>query len=103
MSVVFETGHAFGIVAEDGAELLIHSGFDTVKEKGEGFTTYVKNGDNVRAGQLLASFDKKYLTGRGYDLTIPLVFTNMDSVEITKIADYGKVSAGSFVLNYIQK
>ena len=103
MSVVFETGHAFGIVTPNGTELLIHIGFDTVKEKGKGFTTYVKQGETVRAGQLLASFDKKYLAGRGYDLTIPLIFTNMDSVEITNTAAYGDITAGSFVLNYQQK
>jgi glucose-specific phosphotransferase system IIA component len=103
MSVVFETGHAFGIVTKDGAELLIHIGFDTVRENGNGFTTYVQSGDQVRAGQIIATFDKKYLSQKGYELAIPLIFSNMDSVESLQCETYGKVSAGDRVLRYRMK
>lgn len=103
MSVVFETGHAFGIVTEDGAELLIHIGFDTVREQGNGFTTYVQTGDHVRAGQILATFDIKDLKQKGYDLGIPMIISNMDAVEIINCAEYGKVTAGSKVVSYRMK
>lgn len=103
MSVVFETGHAFGIETEDGAELLIHIGFDTVREKGKGFTTYVQTGDHVRAGQILATFDIKYLKQKGYDLAIPMIFSNMDAVEVINYAEYGKVNAASKVVSYRMK
>lgn len=72
----FPTGHAFGIKSPDGVEALIHIGIDTVQLEGKGFTTAVTQGQQVEAGDLLATVDLKAITAAGYDPTTVLVITN---------------------------
>lgn len=80
--VAFETGHAFGIQRTDGVELLIHIGIDTVNEKGNGFTSYVKNGDKIKAGDPLVKVNRKVLLDKGYDLTTMLIVTENKGKDI---------------------
>lgn len=75
--VVFPTGHAIGFHTESGLETLIHIGIDTVQLDGKGFTTYVKQGDAVKQGQLLAEFDLEFIKGEGYDPTTIFIVTDM--------------------------
>jgi beta-glucoside PTS system EIICBA component len=72
----FPTGHAFGIKSPDGVEALIHIGIDTVQLEGRGFTTAVTQGQEVEAGDLLATVDLDAIKAAGYDPTTILVITN---------------------------
>lgn len=76
---LFPTKHAIGIVSEDGCEVLIHIGIDTVRLEGEGFHALVKQGDQVKAGQDLLTFDCDDLKEKGFDLTSPIIITNSDN------------------------
>lgn len=73
---VFDTKHAVCLLSEGGKEILIHIGIDTVNLKGEHFTAHVHDGDSVKAGQLLVSFDMEKIQAAGYDTVIPLIFTD---------------------------
>lgn len=76
ISATFPTGHAFGITADTGAEVLIHIGIDTVKLNGEGFETKVKQGDKVKQGQLISVIDVEKIKRKGFDPIIMMVVTN---------------------------
>lgn len=76
---LFPTKHAIGIVSEDGCEVLIHIGMDTVRLEGEGFHALVKQGDQVKVGQELLTFDREDLLTKGFDLTSPIIITNSDN------------------------
>lgn len=77
IDVLFPTGHAIGI-SSNGISLLIHIGIDTVQLNGEGFTSKIKQGDCVKKGDLLVSFDQKLLEEKGYDPTVICIVTEMD-------------------------
>lgn len=86
-TTVFPTGHAIGITTDDGAELLIHIGLNTVELNGKNFTTHVTEGESVKAGQLLVTFDKDEIVKAGYSVITPVVVTNSAdyaSVEIVR-------------------
>ena len=70
---VAETLHAYGFTSEDGLEILVHVGLDSVKLKGEGFTSHVQAGDKVKAGQLVAEVDLKFLISQGVPATTPVL------------------------------
>jgi PTS system beta-glucosides-specific IIC component len=85
VSHVTKTAHAIMITSESGAEILIHIGIDTVKLKGQYFSTHVKPGDTVKRNDLLVSFDIDNIKGLGYDVITPVIITNSDSYrEITE-------------------
>jgi len=76
ITTVFPTGHAIGITSNDGAEILIHVGVNTVKLKGQFFDKRVKEGDVVKQGQLLLEFDIEQIKAAGYTTTTPIIVTN---------------------------
>lgn len=76
VSMLFETKHAVSLKSVQGAEVLIHVGLDTVKLQGEHFKAHVKNGDFVRAGDLLLEFDMEKIKAAGYELITPVVICN---------------------------
>lgn len=88
VSTLFPTGHAIGITSEEGAEILIHIGLDTVQLEGKYFSPQVKQGDSVKQGDLLVEFDIESITAAGYQVTTPVIITNtnqyMDVVETNK-------------------
>ena len=92
ISVLFETKHAVSIKSEEGIEILIHIGLDTVKLKGEAFTTYVKVGDKVKAGDLLIEFNIEKIKSYGYDTTTPIVICNTLELSDVKENKIGKVN-----------
>ncbi|MEY8353854.1 PTS glucose transporter subunit IIA [Lachnospiraceae bacterium 54-53] len=100
VSAVFETNHTIGLMSDDGVEVLIHIGLDTVKENGKGFKSYIKEGAKIKRGQKLITFDIKYLESKGYDLAIPMIITNMDRVSDIEYAAEGTVTAESGALSY---
>ncbi|MBD8836574.1 MULTISPECIES: beta-glucoside-specific PTS transporter subunit IIABC [unclassified Paenibacillus] len=76
VQTVYRTKHAIGLVSDDGVEMLIHIGQDTVKLKGEYFTTHVKDGDRVNAGDLIVEFDLQAIKDAGYETVTPIIVTN---------------------------
>ncbi|UOE93904.1 beta-glucoside-specific PTS transporter subunit IIABC [Alkalihalobacillus sp. LMS39] len=78
VSAVFPTGHAIGLTTNDGAEILIHIGINTVQLNGKHFTPAVKQGDTVKEGDLLVSFDLENIKEAGFDVTTPIIITNTD-------------------------
>lgn len=76
VTVFFETGHAIGLTSDNGAEILIHVGIDTVELKGQYYHPKVKQGDVVKKGELLLEFNLNAIKEKGYDLTTPVVITN---------------------------
>lgn len=73
---MFETGHAVTLVSENGIEVLIHVGLDTVKLKNKHYTIHTKDGDTVKAGDLLIEFDREKISEEGYDTVTPVVICN---------------------------
>ncbi len=80
LTVVFPTGHAVGLKTPDGMEILVHVGIDTVEANGEGFDLRRKQGEIVKAGEFLGSFDRRKLQKAGYLTTVMVVVTNADSL-----------------------
>ena len=78
---VFDTKHAYTITSDDGLEILIHIGLNTVELKGEGFEALVKEGDRVAAGDKLAIVNLEDIAERGYMLYTPVVITNMERIK----------------------
>lgn len=76
MSVVFDTLHAVSLTTEEGAEIIIHVGLDTVNLKGEHYTAHVSQGDHVKAGDLLLEFDIDAIKEAGYDVITPIIICN---------------------------
>lgn len=74
----FPTGHAVGVTSDDGAEILIFIGVDTVKLNGQYFSPHVKQGDTVKKGELLIEFDLNKIKASGYQTTTPVVITNKE-------------------------
>lgn len=93
LETMFPTGHAFGILTNEGVEILIHIGLETVNLKGEGFDVLVKQGEKVRAGQPIVRVDREKLQKAGYDLTTMLVITNPNDKTI-KLKNDGPVKIG---------
>lgn len=81
ISMVADTLHAYGISTEDGLELLVHIGINTVELNGEGFTPKVKEGDKVRAGQLLCEVDMAFMKEKGYPMHTPSCFFVMGMIK----------------------
>lgn len=79
ISAVFDTKHAIGITGDNGVEILVHMGLDTVKLNGQGFDVKVKAGDTVKAGDLMATFDIDFIKKEGYPVTTPVIISNTDA------------------------
>ena len=84
VEAAFPTGHAYGIACDNGRELLIHLGMDTVELQGKGFTARVQQGDRVRQGDVLAEVDVDYVKRQGKSLVSPVVFTDGGAVRVLK-------------------
>ncbi len=98
LMTIFETKHAIGLVAENGAELLIHVGIDTVELKGKYFKTHVTEGDTLKTGDLLLEFDYEEIEKNGYDPITLMIITN--SFQYSEIIgeNVEKVHAGDKIL-----
>lgn len=102
ITALFPTLHAMGIKTDEGAELLIHIGLDTVQLNGEGFEAHIKDGDRIQKGQLLISFDKALLESKGYCLETPVLVTNSEEyLEVAEMAE-GNVMPGDDLLKVLR-
>ncbi len=90
---LFEGGHAFGIVTEDGVEMIVHLGLDTIELQGRGFERLATEGDRVEAGQSIVRFDLDEIRSAGYDPVTPVLVTNPDEHPVGE-ARTGEVRAG---------
>ena len=96
LSMVAETGHAFGVVRDDGVEFLIHIGIDTVKMDGMGFTTLKKTAAKVKAGEPVVKVDLGLLKQKGFDTTTMLIVTDTNGKEISW-KNLDKAEAGTII------
>lgn len=103
VTTLFETKHAVGVTSDSGIEVLIHVGLNTVALEGKYFTALVKEGDTVRRGQTLLTFDQKAIAEAGYDTTTPVIVTNADDYAAVDVLCKGKVSFGEEVLRTEEK
>ena len=99
---VFDSLHAYSIRSDDGLEILVHIGINTVELGGEGFTPKVKYGDRVAKGEILCLADIKLLKEKGYDIYTLIVITNSDDLKSLDILK-GKVVGGETpVMEYLK-
>ncbi|MFB4472926.1 PTS glucose transporter subunit IIA [Oceanobacillus caeni] len=99
---VFPTKHAIGIRDNNGIEILIHIGLDTVNLNGEGFTSYVQEGDKVVLGDKLISFDLEKIKEKRKDTIIPIIITNSDKFkEISSCEKSSVISQKDEILSLI--
>ena len=98
VTIVFPTGHAYGLKTANGAEILIHVGIDTVSMNGEGFNHKVAQGDKVKAGDVLGTFDSAKIAAAGLDSTTMVIVTNTaDFASVNPVAS-GSVAKGDAVI-----
>ncbi|WP_040513769.1 beta-glucoside-specific PTS transporter subunit IIABC [Gracilibacillus halophilus] len=102
VTALFPTKHAIGLTSDNGAEILIHIGLDTVQLEGEHFSTDLNQGDRVEKGQLLLSFDKDGIEKDGYIITTPVVISNHDNYELS-ITDQPDVTTQDVLLEVTPK
>lgn len=97
ISMIAETGHAFGMECENGLEILVHIGIDTVSLGGKGFQVLVKAESTVEAGTPVITFDRAVMDEAGLDMTIPMIVLDDGGKQITMHTP-GQAKAGSTVV-----
>lgn len=100
IQALMPTNHAIGLITENGTEILIHIGMDTVKLEGKGFTVHVKQGDIVEAGQKLIDFDIDYIKSKNLPLLTPVVVTN--EFEDVFTTEEKKVQHGDYLITVLK-
>lgn len=98
VETLFDTKHAIGITSDDGTELLIHIGINTVELGGKYYTAFVSEGDEINVGQKLIEFDMDEIKKAGYDITTPVIVTNSFDYESVIPEKTGKVDFGEKIL-----
>lgn len=95
---IFDTKHAVNILSTDGTEVLLHIGIDTVKLGGKHFEAHVSDGQEIKKGDLLITFDIDAIKAEGYKVTTPLIIGNTDEYSAIMPAAQGNISAGDEIL-----
>lgn len=101
ISAIFPTLHAVGITSEEGVELLIHIGMDTVQLEGKYFKSSVKVGDNVKVGDLLISFNINKIKQAGYEIATPIVVTNSHNYTDILVSEKKEINIGERLITII--
>lgn len=99
VEMVYDTKHAIGLVSEDGMELLIHVGINTVELGGKCFTAKAENGQKMKKGDLLLEFDMDGIQKAGYPIVTPVIVTNSDDYEELKLRTSGDVKPGEKIIS----
>ncbi len=102
VDLMFDTGHAVSLMADCGAEILIHVGLNTVQLKGKHFTVHAQNGDHVKAGQLLIEFDREAIAAEGYDVITPMIICNTNKYGKVKTYTEKTVNTGETVIGLVE-
>ena len=102
VNLVFPTGHAIGLTTENGTELLIHIGMDTVSLAGKGFNTFVETGDVVEAGQKLIEFDLAVIREANLPVITPVIVTNTADYEDVLTTKEARVNTGDYLLTAVK-
>lgn len=97
---VFPSKHAIGILGDNGVEILIHVGLDTVNLNGQYFESFVNNGDRIKKGDKLLTVDLVSLKTKGYDTVVMVIVTNTNDYATFKPLENGQVKAQDLVLEY---
>ena len=103
VGTLFDTHHAIGLNLDNGAELLIHIGINTVELNGEGFTAHVSEGDRVKKGQTLITFDKELIASKGYKTVTPVIVTNADEYSAVERRADGNVTVKDVLLELVKE
>jgi PTS system trehalose-specific IIC component len=98
ISLLFPTKHAIGLVSDEGTEVLIHIGIDTVQLDGQYFTSHVSQGDSVKQGQLLMEFDMEAIKAAGYEVQTPIIVTNSTDYQVDPLLEDAKVTNDEKIL-----
>ncbi|MGF0065830.1 glucose PTS transporter subunit IIA [Lachnospiraceae bacterium SGI.085] len=93
LDLLYDTKHALGMTSNDGIELLVHVGLNTVELDGRYYTAHAKSGDAIKKGQLLLEFDLLKIQEAGYDITTPVIVTNADNYNETAVLKTGRIKA----------
>lgn len=101
ITTFFPTGHAIGLTTDNGMEILIHVGMDTVEMNGDGFTPKKKQGDKVKRGELLLEFDIDKIKAAGHPVTTPIIITNSDDYSDVSTTDLSEVKVGDNLINIL--
>lgn len=103
ITVAYATKHAYGLTSDDGAEVLIHVGLDTVNLKGQHFESFVEQGQKVKKGDKLGTIDLDAVKKAGYDTTVMIVVTNTTNyAQVNRVAD-GDIQHGDNLINVVGK
>ena len=101
LSLVFNTKHAFAMTLENGVELLVHIGIETVTLNGEGFEQLAEAGTKVKAGDPIIKIDREFIKSKGLPLTTPVLITNPDILKsITPVENVATVAGETTILEY---
>lgn len=94
LTLVFKTCHAFAVTLDNGVEVLVHIGIDTVELKGEGFKLLVEQGKKIKKGEPIIKIDREFIESKGYSLITPVLITNPDIVKDINCTVGRNVEAG---------
>ena len=100
VGTIFPTGHGVAVISNEGAEILIHIGIDTVKLQGKHFTVHVKEGQKVKRGELLLEAQIKQIEAEGYDIVTPIVICNSYDFFEYQAAEPGEIRQGENILRF---
>lgn len=101
LTLVFNTKHAFALTTDNGAELLVHIGLETVSLNGEGFEQLVEQGTKVKAGTPIIKFDREFIKSKGLPIVTPVLITNPDAfTSIKAIENVDTVAGETSVIEY---
>ena len=101
LTLVFQTKHAFALKLDNGLELLVHIGVDTVSLNGEGFEQLVEAGQTVKAGTPIIKIDRDFILSKGLSLATPILITNVDAAKSISAVETGSAVAGqTAVVNF---
>lgn len=102
IATLFPTLHAIGIVSDDGIEVLIHVGLDTVQLEGKGFEAFVQQGDHVELGQKILNFDMELIQNAGYSIETPVVITNSSNYLDVLCVDQNMIDVNECLLSIVK-
>lgn len=103
VGTLFDTHHAIGLNLDNGAELLIHIGINTVELNGEGYMAHVAEGDRVKKGQTLITFDKQLIASKGYKTITPVIVTNSFEFSAVNRKATGEVTPKNVLLELVKE